>query len=364
MIENPKYKANKKNGGVIPMMKDKRMQMVKIPCMNCMICKSKKAREWKIRLAEEIREQQEKGIKGNFVTMTFSDKALVKLEEKVNHKINKQIRKSARKDKVIRIEKLSGYNLDNEIAIVAMKNYREHWRAMERKKPKKDRMKMKYWAVTELGGYKTERLHMHAIIWCNDEELIKKRWKYGILDVGNKSNVTGKVTNYVNEKTINYIIKYVMKIDKKHPNYKSKIMASNGLGSGYLKRNDVNNHKFKGEKTIREYRTKQGYKMALPKYYENNIWNEEERESMNIAYLDKHIQYVNGVKIDTSTEKGKEQYENELKSTREKSKRLGYGDNKINYEKKRYENERRNNMKYQRMQKVYKMETKNISKAS
>jgi hypothetical protein len=363
LIENPKYKVNKKNKGNVPVMKDKRLQMVKIPCMKCMICKKKKAREWKIRLSEEIKEQSKKGIKGNFITMTFSDEALVQLEKEVNVKVDKQIKESVKdKEVVLKIEKLSGYNLDNEIAIIAVKKFREHWRAMERKKPIKDRIKLRYWIVTELGGYKTERLHMHAIIWCNDEELIKERWKYGILDVGNKSDITGKVTNYVNEKTVNYIVKYVMKTDKKHPNYQSKIMASNGMGGGYLKGKNSENNKYAGKNTIRMYRTSQGYKMAMPKYYENNLWNENEREEMGIAYLNEHKQYIDGVEIDTSTEKGKEKYERVLNETRNKSKRLGYGSQEIDYEKRRYENEKRNNIKYIRHRKVIKMDNNNATK--
>jgi hypothetical protein len=42
-----------------------------------------------------------------------------------------------------------------------------------------------------------------------------------------------------------------------------------------------------------------------------------------------------------------------LEVKRQKSKRLGYGDDKVNWELKRYENERRNLKKMERLQKLY-----------
>ena len=56
--------------------------------------------------------------------------------------------------------------------------------------------------------------------------------------------------------------------------------------------------------------------------------------------LDKNIRYVNGQKIDIS--KGDEEYFKILETAREQNKRLGYGDNSINWERKKYEQEIRN----------------------
>ena len=55
LIANPKYSATKKNGGVIPKMKDKRVGYVPIGCGKCMECTKQKARDWSVRLQEEIR---------------------------------------------------------------------------------------------------------------------------------------------------------------------------------------------------------------------------------------------------------------------------------------------------------------------
>ena len=62
-----------------------------------------------------------------------------------------------------------------------------------------------------------------------------------------KQNSYGQITNYVNEKTVNYIIKYITKIDEQHKTYQPKILCSKGIGAGYMKRSDWENAKFKGK---------------------------------------------------------------------------------------------------------------------
>ena len=38
----------------------------------------------------------------------------------------------------------------------------------------------------------------------------------------------------MNEQTVNYVVKYIMKTDEKHKEYKSKILPSKGIGARYL----------------------------------------------------------------------------------------------------------------------------------
>ena len=42
LIDNPKYKSNKKNGGVIPLCIDERIKKVPIGCGYCEECRKKK----------------------------------------------------------------------------------------------------------------------------------------------------------------------------------------------------------------------------------------------------------------------------------------------------------------------------------
>ena len=196
--------------------------------------------------------------------------------------------------------------------------------------------------MTELGEKKTERIHIHGILFTNKEKkIIEKIWKYGNVWIG----------EYVNEKTINYIVKYIHKIDEKHKYYKPIILTSPGIGSNYLNRKDSKLNKYKGTKTDETYKTRQGIKLGLPIYYRNKIYSDDEREKLWMNLLDKQIRYVNGVKIDIS--KGEEDYNRVLKQMRIKNRELGYLDDEINWDEKIYENARRNLKKLQISQKLY-----------
>ena len=58
IIKNRKYVKNKKNGGNVPTPTDPRVLMVPVGCGNCMECRKQKARQWQVRLSEEIRENK------------------------------------------------------------------------------------------------------------------------------------------------------------------------------------------------------------------------------------------------------------------------------------------------------------------
>lgn len=314
IIQNKKYTANKKNKGKIPQMTDQRVQFVPVGCGKCMECRKKKGREWAVRLGEEIRTNKN----GKFITFSFSNESLKELSKAIDkneEKINKLTTKAS--------NGLTGYNRDNEIATIGTRRFLERWR-------KKYKKSVKHWFITELGQNSTERIHIHGLLFTNEtEETIRNIWKYGHVYIG----------EYVNEKTINYIVKYVSKSDKKHPNYTSKILTSPGIGSNYTNRKDSKNNKYKEGKTQELYTTKTGSKLALPVYYRNKIYTEEEREKLWLEKLDKEVRYINGKEIDVS--KGYDIYYKVLEEERQKNKRLGYGDDEINWEKKYYENQMR-----------------------
>ena len=75
-MENKKYKPTKKNGGLVPLMKDKRVMVVPIACGNCIECRKKKAQEWRIRLIEELKHQNKLGNRAIMTTLTFNTKSL------------------------------------------------------------------------------------------------------------------------------------------------------------------------------------------------------------------------------------------------------------------------------------------------
>ena len=176
------------------MIKDERTLYVPVGCGKCIECMNKKAREWQIRLYEEIKTTSEM----KFVTLTFSEESLIKLEKETKFKNTKKI-------------------LENEIATTGVRKFLERWR-------KEFKTSVKHWLVTELGHNGTERIHLHGVIFSDDEDAIIKNWKYGYIYFG----------TYVNEQTINYIVKYVSKIDNDHKGYIPKILTSAGIGKNFL----------------------------------------------------------------------------------------------------------------------------------
>jgi hypothetical protein len=297
---NPKYKPNKKNNGIVPIPTDNRVMLVPIGCGHCKECRNQKKREWQTRLTEDIRKNKN----AKFVTLTFSNEEITKLY-------------SETKD-------VYGYEKDNQVATIAVERFRERWR-------KKHKKSVRHWLITELGTEQTEHLHLHGLIWTDQPNSeIEKHWKYGNIWVG----------TYVNERTVNYITKYLNKIDAKHKYYKPKMLTSAGIGGSYINRIDATQNKYQPNgKTKETYKTRTGYEIAIPTYLRNKIYTEEEREKLWLEKLDKKVRYINGKKIDIS--KDEKLYKQLLKQAQRENSQQGYTDGKINWQEKNYEQQRR-----------------------
>lgn len=307
LVQNPKYKPNKKNGGNVPHMQDKRVGLVPIKCGLCMECAKARAGEWKGRLLEEVKYNK---MKGNFVTLTFSNEAYTELVGTVL-KDNKE---------------LKGYDLDNAVATKSIERWRGRWRKHNKKSPK-------HWFITELGHGETEHLHMHGIVWTDmPADEINKRWGYGWVTIGD-----GKKRNYVNEETIGYITKYITKLDPEHKYYKPKILCSPGIGKDFVSGFNAGKCAYKGAETKTSYTTPGGFEMNMNVYWRNKIYTEEEREALWLHKLDKGEMWVGGEKIKSDDMENRAKL---LKYYQKVSNRLGYG-SPGNWEAKRYEEERR-----------------------
>ena len=155
-IDNRKYKVNKKNRGNVPPLRDERIKKVAVGCQECVECRKQKARGWQLRLAEDIKHNKN----GKFVTLTFSDTAIMELHEKVTGMIKQSIERIEQREidpheralKIQRLKtKLKGYSHDNAIATHAVKLFLERWR--------KDTGKsVRHWLVTELGHQGTQNI--------------------------------------------------------------------------------------------------------------------------------------------------------------------------------------------------------------
>ncbi|QCS36880.1 replication initiation protein [Tortoise microvirus 19] len=282
MVLNPKYKPSKKNGGNPPVCTDERTKYIPVSCGNCIECRKKKQREWRVRMLEEIKHDKT----GKFVTLTFSEEALIELE----------------------IE--AGTKEANTVATLAVRRFLERWR-------KEYRKSVKHWFITELGHRNTERVHIHGIIFTDKEkEDIQRIWKYGRTDTGYS----------MGERCVNYVMKYITKTDQDHKGFVGKILTSPGIGRGYIGSYNASKNKFNKESTNETYKLNNGCKIALPQYYRNKIYTEEEKEQLWISKIEKEELYVMGRKIrNINTERGQRELKYAIEYAKKISQQQGYG---------------------------------------
>lgn len=311
LITNKKYVKTKKNGGIIPPITDPRVTKVPIGCSKCIECRKQKSNEWKTRLSFDIK----KNTNGKFVTLTFSNESI--------------------RDLANEYPKLDGYNLDNQIATLALRRFLERYR-------KKYKRSIRHWMVTELGHNGTENIHLHGILWTdNHGDEIEKIWSYGFIWRGYtyEQKINGwSNKSYVNGATINYITKYITKQDEKHKHYMSKILTSAGIGDGYQNTHNAKLNKYTGSETEDTYKHGNGTKGSLPIYFRNKLYTEEEREKLWLHKLDKNERYILGTKVKADDYYS---YNTLLKQAQALNKQLGYGDDTKNWKEEEYERERR-----------------------
>ena len=309
-IINQKYIPNEKNKGNVPKppiigvdefggeIYDERVLYVNVPCGQCIECRKQKARNWQVRLHEEIKQHKH----AYFITLTFDPKELEILCNR------------------------TGLNECNAVAAYAVRHSLERYRKDYKKS-------LKHWYITELGHEGTERIHLHGIIFCDHElEFVKsdkdhfykwKYWKYGMVYVG----------DYCNAKTINYIVKYMNKIDNDHKGFVGQVLCSPGIGKAYTDKERVKEmHRYRPGRTIDYYRLNNGAKIKLPAYWKNKCLNEDEREAKWRDFLDKDIESIMGTNYEPRTE-GIEALGRVRDKAQEVNIRSGYGDDSKQYRK-------------------------------
>ena len=198
--------------------------------------------------------------RATFVTFTFSDESLNDISKKLGIRNN------------------PSYEELNQMCYYALRHYMELYRKYNNGKYPK------YWFITELGE-DFERIHMHGILW-GDASLLGL-WKYGYWYKG----------DYVNEKTINYITKYMLKIPEKNPEFIGKVMASKGIGKGYWKSYNARRNRYVQSETNENYKLPDGSEVPLPQYYRNYIYTDEEKEKLWIEKQERGYRYIGGEKV-------------------------------------------------------------------
>lgn len=285
LVNNPKYLPNKKNGGIVPHLHDDRIKYVPIGCGRCYECRKQRRMEWVSRLMFEADHNRHRGW---FVTFTVSDASMKRFYAKMFEDNGG--------------EEIPYYSRLNGAMAVGVKWWRERVRKMTGKSPR-------FWLCTELGE-ENGRIHMHGFVWNNNIEIFDL-WDYG-----------WKMVKPLERSKIKYATKYVFKTLPAHKKYVPKIFCSNGIGAGYESTYNAGNNAYAGENTDERYRTNNGYFIALPRYYRNKLYSEEEREKLWLHKLDKCERWVMGIRIDIST--GYDEYYRVLDTARRKSVELGF----------------------------------------
>ena len=276
-------------------MEDVRTTLVPIGCGNCIECRKQKVNEWRIRMTEELKDHT-----GWYVTLTFAEDSLQQIQEYHAEKNDGEI------------------GNENDWATTAVRLFLERWR-------KKWGKSCIHWLITELGHENTERVHLHGIIWCNEIKInwLNRVWGYGFTDIG----------EYCSQRTINYIVKYITKVDNDHPNFNGKILCSPGIGDRYIRKTKDGKkvgegyafNRFNYDKTKEYYLTPQGWKLQLPIYYRNHIYTEKQKEWLWINKMNKQEIWILGTKYDISTKQGRKDYEKALRTAQQDNIRNGYG---------------------------------------
>ena len=214
-----------------------------VPCGKCPSCINRKVDDWVFRCIQEDQVSNS----SYFVTLTY-DIPHVPFDDRGRMSLNKG-------DLQKFFKRLRYYHEKN------------NWSGDLRGEKKG----IKYLACGEYGDSR-KRPHYHAVIFNSHPRDIELAWDMGAIHIGNVTN-----------KSIAYVVKYMNKeySDRRtgpYPEYYWKNrpfrVSSKNLGISYLTDEIIKYHKADPD---RNYVTIDGYKKALPRYYRNKIYTDDEK---------------------------------------------------------------------------------------
>ena len=177
------------------------IQILAVECGHCFECRKKKRREWRIRNYEQLKETPH----AVFFTGTVSPQRYEYICKRYGFK--------------------NDGSQDNEIITKIQRLFLERIR-------KEKGYSIKHWCVTEKGHTNTRRIHIHGLYYATHNET---KWQLTKLLYENWIDGYKYYGSYVNEKTINYVSKYMTKKDEDNPDYIGIVLCSKGLWySGYV----------------------------------------------------------------------------------------------------------------------------------
>lgn len=281
-VLNKRFLPNRKNRWNPPVCTDERFRYVEVECGHCFECRKKKRREWRIRNYEQLKETPT----AVFFTGTVSP-------QRYEH-----------------ICKQYGYNndgsQDNEIITKIQRLFLERIR-------KEKGYSIKHWCVTEKGHTNTRRIHIHGLYYATHGET---KWQLTKTLFENWIDGYKFYGSYVNEKTINYVSKYMTKKDEDNPEYIGIVLCSKGLGANYAKRTAYK-HKWNKEKTNIIYKARNGAELPLPRYYKTQLYTEDQRQLLWLYAEDEGTKWVKGFEVKEANGINKNYYEALVKQKNE-----------------------------------------------
>lgn len=244
-----------------PIYKQIKGSWMPLPCGRCPPCKKRRTDGWVFRLLEE----DKVSTSSHFVTLTYdpahvpiSRNGFMTLDKTEFPRYMKRLRKLV-------FAKMVRMYADDTLCTDLVP-------------------KLKYYACGEYGS-NNKRPHYHAIIFnCPDVDLFFEAWKKDGAHFGKV--VIGDVSG----DSVAYVMKY---IDKAHnqaglfPGWKpfwgrddripEFALMSKGMGKNYLTDRIV---KYHNADLSRNYLTRDGHKIAMPRYYRDRIFDEDTRNEM------------------------------------------------------------------------------------
>lgn len=240
IINRHYVKISKENNEDVNIYSDRPDFYVDVPCGRCINCLNSYMTKWRTRLYHEYEYMTPLERKNSyFITLTFRDDVL--------------------------------YSKDFDV-------YLCKYRFVDRIR-KKHGSTPRYFLITEYGET-TFRLHLHGIIFdCNFSiHELEKLWSYGFVDYE-------ILTDY----RIKYITSYITKYSDDvivDPKYIQRVFCSPGIGKKYTedKANLRYHHPAKGVLNPILQNSSQ-FLIAMPRYYRQKIFTDDEREDMSLAYF-------------------------------------------------------------------------------
>ena len=217
-------------------------KFIEVPCGKCFGCLKSKRNGWRIRLCAEFFANPDAAA---FITLTFDDVSLGRFKDNPN--------------KAIRLF------LDRFRKVYAPG--------------------VKHFIAAEFGE-KNGRLHYHGLLFNLmrnvplDCDMLSKLWTYGYVYIG-----------YCNQKTINYVSKYITKMPP--PGCKlPRLIVSKGMGKVFL-----DTYGLELSNNFKPYISSNGYKISLPRYYIDKLFDKATRVCMQYYQsLQPFVRYVDGRK--------------------------------------------------------------------